>query len=312
MAATAAGCGVMVLVAYAHLSPTIQLWWPYAFVHHSSPAVLVSSLKSVSWQLLDGLLGFSGFSGTAQALVVVLCLGLAIAGVYRNAAMLAPALTVAVAYVASAAHRVPLGTGRTDLYLYPAVLLLLFSGMTALARPVVASLRRHLHGVPTFARGAGALAALIGVVVGGLLFAHVAASPPDYPGVDVRGLSSDISRVAQPGDHVFVSELARFPWAAESGTPYSLRFGAQWAPGFTVVSRDPRVYLALSEYLEGGSHPAAWAAAERDAHVHRLWYVWSPPLRPTNPSYAALRHDGFRPVRTLHATGISAVLLVRP
>ena len=114
MAATAAGCGLVVLVAYAHMSPAIQRWFPDAYVRHSSPAALVSSLDLVTRHVLASLFGFPGLSGSAQALVL-LCLALGIVGAYRNPAMLAPALTVAVAYVASGAHRVPLGAGRTDL-----------------------------------------------------------------------------------------------------------------------------------------------------------------------------------------------------
>ncbi len=70
------------------------------------------------------------------------------------------------------------------------------------------------------------------------------------------------------------------------------------------------VFVAPSEYYEDGSEPRAWAAGVSAEHLHRLWYVWSPPLAGFNPSYAALRADGWRPVTTLRATGCSATLLV--
>ena len=309
LGATAAGCGLVGLVAYAHVSPTIGLWWPEAYVHHSSPAALVSSLQSVTWNLLAPLFGFPALSSAAQVLVVVLCLVLVVAGLYRNAAMLAPALTLVVAYVASAAHRVPIGTGRTDLYLYPVLLLLMASGATRLARRARAMASEGL--AAPLALGAVTVGVLLAVLAGVLVY-RAAAEPPVYPGVDVTAIAGAIAHQERPGDRIFVSELARFGWAEEVGGPITLRFGEQWAPGFTVVSRDPRVFLATSEYLEGDSRPAAWAAAERRAHAHRIWYVWSPPLAVFNPSYAALRADGWRPVRTLHATGISATLLVGP
>jgi hypothetical protein len=308
LGATIAGCGLVALVAYAHVSPTIGLWWPGAYVRHSSPAALVSSLESVTWNLLAPLFGFPGLSATAQLLVVVLGLALAIAGLYRNAAMLAPALTLAVAYVASAAHRVPLGTGRTDLYLYPVLLLLMAAGATRLARRARAIAADHLPAPLLLGAAAFGLAL---AVLAGVLVDRAVAEPPAYPGVDVRAIAGAIAHQEHPGDRIFVSELARFGWAEEVGGPITLRFGSQWAPGFTVVSRDPRVFLAPSEYLEGDSRPAAWAAAERRAHANRIWYVWSPPLAVFNPSFAALRADGWRPVRTLRATGISATLLVR-
>lgn len=306
-AATAAGCGLVALVAYTHVSPTISRWWPYAFIGHSSPTALVSSLDHVTWDLLAPLFGFMNLSAAAQMLVVILALGLAVAGVYRNAAMLAPALTVAVAYVASAAHRVPLGTGRTDLYLYPAVLLLLAAGATKVVRRVRA-IASDLS-APRMLKVAAAALAL--AVLAGVFVHRAVAEPPAYPGVDVPAIAGAIAGQEQPGDRIFVSELARFSWAAALGGPVTLHFGEQWAPGFTVVSKDPRVFLVPSEYLEDGSRPAAWAAAERRAQAHRIWYVWVPPLATFNPSYAALRADGWRPVRTLHATGIEAALLVR-
>jgi hypothetical protein len=309
LGATVAGCGLVAFVAYAHVSPTIGLWWPDAFVRHSSPAAVVSSLDSVTWNLLAPLFGFPGLSTTAQVLVVVLGLALAVAALFRNAAMLGPALTLAVAYVASAAHRVPLGTGRTDLYLYPVVLLLMAAGAARLVRRARAVASDHVSAPLMLGAVAFGLASAL---LAGVLVSRAVAEPPAYPGVDVQAIAGAIAHQERPGDRIFVSELARFGWAEEVGGPITLRFGAQWAPGFTVVSRDPSVFLAPSEYLEGGSRPAAWAAAERRTHARRIWYVWSPPLAVFNPSFAALRADGWRPVRTLHATGISATLLVRP
>jgi hypothetical protein len=137
------------------------------------------------------------------------------------------------------------------------------------------------------------------------------ATQPGYPGVDVTSLVAQIHAQEQPRDHIFVSELMRYPWVlAEEPTP-DVRFGTDWAAGFTVVSTEPDVFIAPPEYYEGGLDPRAWAAKVSAEHLHRLWYVWSPPLAGLNPSYAALRAEGWRPVTTRHATGCSAALLVR-
>jgi hypothetical protein len=154
----------------------------------------------------------------------------------------------------------------------------------------------------------GAVGLLFGALALGLWTAHAWSNRPVYPAVDARELAAQIDRHKQPGDHVFVSELMRFPWAlAEEARP-ELRFGRGWATGFTVVSTDPRVFIVPSEYYEGGSEPKAWAAAM--GRYHRLWYVWSPPLA-VDPSYRALLANGWHPRTVLRATGGSATLLVR-
>jgi hypothetical protein len=305
LGATAVGCGLVALAFDAHVSPRIQVFWGRYFVHHSSPHAFVTSVGSVTWHLLASLFGVTTLTGAARALVVLLCIALAIAGLYRNASMLAPALAVVVAYLAAVAHRVPLGTGRTDLYLYPALLLLFAAGATTLVRSFRAV---TATASPALVRSVAVVGVTLAVLAGGVLVGRAVTNRHPYPGVDIRTLAAAIARDERPGDRIFVSELARYPWAEEVRTPFVLRFGEQWSTGFTVVSTDPNVFIAPSENYEGDSHPVAWAAAERGAH--RLWYVWSPPLSHYNPSYAALRADGWRPVRTLHATGVSAALLV--
>ena len=305
---TAVACGVVALVAYSHVSSTISRWWPYAFISHSSPAALVGSFRLVTWGFLAPLFGFWRLSAAAQAPVVLFGVVLVVAGAYKNRAMLAPAVTLGIAYAASAAQRVPLGTGRTDLYLYPVVLVLMAAGATRLVRGARAVASRYFSESRFLPVAVVGLALVVGA---GVVLQRTVAEPPSYPGVDIQAIAGAIAQHEQPGDRIFVSELARFSWVEALDAPVTLRFGEQWAPGFTVVSRDPQVFLAPSEYLEGGFRPAAWATAEDRADAHRLWYVWSPPLAVDNPSYAALRADGWRPVRTLHAVGIDATLLVR-
>jgi hypothetical protein len=304
--AAAVGCGVVFLTFYRHVSPRIQLFWASGYVDHSSPRAFISSLGSVTWHLVSGLFGLSSLTPAARLVIVLAWLGLSILGLHKNAAMVAPALAVAIALMASAAHSVPLGTGRTDLYLYPALLLLLAAGVTRLvhrAAAATADLSRPKAVIG--AVGGTGLVALVAIP----FVMHAAANRPVYPGVDVRTLAAAVGRQEQPGDRIFVGELARYPWAYYEGKTVEVRLGPQWSSGFTVVSTDPDVFIAPSEHYEGDSRPKAWAAAERG--THRLWYVWSPPRNVLNPSYAALRADGWRPVRTLHASGISATLLVR-
>ena len=203
---------------------------------------------------------------------------------------------------ASAAHRAPLGAGRTDEYLYPALLLLLASGTVRLW--AIAS--RHLN--PAHLRVVGSVVAVVFIPLAIALIGDSIATAPPYPGVGVQALAAAVQRNAEPSDHVVVGELARYPWAYYEDRPLQLRFGPNWAAYFTVTSTDPKVFIVPSEYYEGGSHPQRWANALQGPY--RIWFVESPPLS-LNPTYAALLHDGWHRVRTLTAPGCAAILLER-
>ncbi len=303
--ATAVGCGALALDFYRHPSPALKAFWSSGLVTHASPAAFVSSVFDIAWQLLAFAVGL-GQPGVALRVVLVLAwLGLLGLGLVHRRGMLAPALAVVVAFAASAARVAPLGTGRTDLYLYPALLLLLAGGATTLVNAVA---RRVEHRPRREVRALAAVSALVALIVAGVWVGQAWSTRPAYPGVDAAALAAGIRAHERPGDHVFVGELMRYPWAlAEEARP-DIRFGSEWAAGFSVASTQPDVFIAPSEFYEGGSDPKAWAARMRT--FHRLWYVWSPPLR-DDPSYAALRADGWRPTTTLHAPGGSATLLVQ-
>ena len=305
--ATACGCAAVGLAFYTKISPAEDRFWERegAFVAHQSVGSLFSSLGWGVWHLLAYAVGLGSLTEPARVVLVTLWVVLVAIGLSKNRSMLAPALAVVVAVLASAAHMEPLGTGRSDQYLYPALLLLTVAGVSrvyaAVARDVTRRPRREVVAV-------SAVTLLLGGLALGLWAAHAWSDRPVYPGVDVRALAAQIDRHEQPGDHVFVSELMRFPWALVEETRPELRFGRAWTNGFTVVSTDPRVFIVPSEYFEGGSDPKAWAAAT--SRYHRLWYVWSPPLA-VDPSYGALLADGWHPRTVLRAPGGSATLLVR-
>ena len=170
-------------------------------------------------------------------------------------------------------HVAPLGTGRTDEYLYPALLLLLASGVVSLW----AGLREHVGA--EWRNIARPVAAAVGVVVGAVLIVVAIATTAPYPGFAVQTLAAEISRTAEPTDHIVVGELARYPW-------HTTRI-AGWCPlrpGLEHVLHrgqhgPPRVHCPLEGY-EGGSHPARWADELRP--YGRLWFVESPPP-PSSP-----------------------------
>ena len=301
-AVVAGGCGIVAAIFYRRISPSLSKFWANDYISHGSVAAFVRSLRGGLWGVYLNLLHLPALTGSGQLLLLLVLLGLSVLGVARNPAMLGPACIAVVAVCASAAHVAPLGTGRTDEYLYPALLLLLASGVVSLW----AGLREHVGA--EWRNIARPVAAAVGVVVGAVLIVVAIATTAPYPGFAVQTLAAEISRTAEPTDHIVVGELARYPWAYDEDRPLRVRFGPDWSTYFTVVSTDPRVFIVPSEGYEGGSHPARWADELRP--YGRLWFVESPPLS-LNPTYAALLADGWHRVRTLTVTGGAAILLER-
>ncbi len=298
--ATAALCGVVAAIFYRAVSPALTRFWSGSYISLGS-GFFVAARSSLS-SLYANLLHITGIAPTGQVVLVVMLLALSALGASRNSAMLGPACAVVVALCLSVARRAPLGTGRTDEYLYPALLLLLASGAVRLW----AAVRDHLD--PVGLRAVGTATAFVSVALAGALIGDSIVTATPYPGVDVEALASALGRDAEPSDHIVVGELTRYPWAYYEDRPLRLRFGPAWATYFTVTSTDPKVFIVPSEHYEGGSQPTRWAGAFRNDH--RLWFVLTPP-QSLNPTYAALVHQGWHAVRTLRAAGCAAILLER-
>ncbi len=296
------GCVVVAAIFYRHVSPALIRFWNGSYISLGSAHAFSSTVRNELWDLYANLLHLTGVAVVDQPFLLAGLLALIVLGVYRNAAMLGPACAMLAALALSAAHKAPLGAGRTDEYLYPALLLLLASGTVRLW--AIAS--RHLS--PAHLRVVGSAVAVVFIPLAIAVIGDSIATAPPYPGVGVQAVAAAVQRNAEPSDHIVVGELARYPWAYYEDRPLQLRFGPNWAAYFTVTSTDPKVFIAPSEYYEGGSHPQRWANALRGPY--RIWFVESPPLS-LNPTYAALLHDGWHRVRTLTAPGCAAILLER-
>ncbi len=301
-AVVAGACGAVAAVFYSHISPALARFWNGAFITHGSAGDFLSSLRASLWGLYAKVLHLSAGVTAVQLVILLVVLGLSVLGMHRNAAMLAPACAVLVALGASALRVAPLGTGRTDEYIYPALLLLLASGVVRLWAVIGGGIGTEERRVVGFAL------AVLSMLMAGALMGQAIVTTPPYPGVAVPALAAALRRNVEPGDHIVVGELARYPWAYYEDHPLRLRFGIDWSTNFTVVSTDPDVFIVPSEYYEGGSQPVRWANAM--SRYRRVWFVESPPLS-LNPTYAALVHDGWHRVRTLNVHGGAAILLER-
>ena len=157
-------------------------------------------------------------------------------------------------WASASRQKAPLGTGRTDEYLYPVLLLLLASGAVRLW----AAARSHLH--PAHLRVVGTAVAVASLVLAGAVVGDAIATATPYPGVDVQALATALRHDAEPSDHIVVGELTRYPWAyyEDGPAPPALRSEAEQRTS-PLSSTDPRVFIVPSEGYEGGSDPARWA-----------------------------------------------------
>ncbi|HEY1827944.1 MAG TPA: glycosyltransferase family 39 protein, partial [Acidimicrobiales bacterium] len=203
-AAGAAGCAVIAAVFYLQISPKLKLFWleNSGFMTRHPLSQFASSLEHTAWTLLSGLFGFGDFGSMARLAIIVVWLLLSAVGLSRDRALLVAGVAVLLAFAADLAQLLPLGTGRTDEYLYPVILLLPLAGLVRLLEAVAPwaeerarRMRRQVTVV---------LAAV--VAVGSLvLIGRAATDVPAYPGVAVQALAAAIRQQEKPGDHIYVN-----------------------------------------------------------------------------------------------------------
>jgi hypothetical protein len=297
-AGAALGCGAVAELFYRHISPALSQFWSGFYLVHSAFGAFWASVIGSFWRVNDGLFDLPVRSTTFNDIVGLALAALLLFGVTKSPAMRAPALTVLSAFVVSGLKVAPLGTGRTDEYLYPALLLLFGAGCSRLL-----SVRSW-----SVARPAQVLAWTVVAGLAVVLMVNAYVTAPGYPAENVVGLAALVRHDELPGDHIFVSELMRYPWALYEDRKPDIVLGSEWSAGFTVLSTAPNTFIVPSEYYEGDSQPARWAQ-EMSAYP-RLWYVETGPFS-FNPSYGALLNDGWQPVLTLTVTGCEAILLER-
>jgi hypothetical protein len=299
--------GIILLVVdrvfYGHLSGALTRSWSNNFFSRTSPLAFVDSVGRLTIYLYQGMTG-SILNG---AIVLVLLTGLAILGTRQGAVTLSSSLVVGAALIACTLRVIPLGTGRTDEVLYPALLVLFGSGLQYLYRSFrtsVSAKRWHPWCIGGIAVSLMTVLLLSGVV-----------TPNGYDNKDVKPLAAEVSRQFRPGDHIVVDAMLRYSWALYDDAPPHIVLGDNWMTGFTVASTKSNTFIVPSFRIEGGWQPRVWTG--QLASYKRLWvmepaYSAHPSLQPSPDSfYADLYRAGWHPVRSIVGTGAEAILLQR-
>ncbi|MGI8757901.1 MAG: hypothetical protein ACR2K0_01175 [Acidimicrobiales bacterium] len=295
-------------------------WWAAVFRHASTPALRAywadhyvdvgTGPVNAGGDLLRGLAGVTrGLAALPPALgwlVVVVAAAVVVARRPRLAVLLLAPLAVAV--VLATLELAPLGGGRTDIHLYPALALLVAVAVQlAASRALRPSVHANTDAAPRPpARplaGTGAVAALVGVLAIG------AAPSPAYPAEDVRPLVAAVENLARPDDGIVVYSASRWAYALYAGRPVELRRDRRSANGFDVTIDDERVtVLEAHRDAPAGHAPAVdRLAADHD----RLWLVTSHGGADVAVIEEMLRDRGYTAATTQHRPGAALALWSR-
>lgn len=201
------------------------------------------------WRVAHGL-------SWAPTLVTLVVLVVAAAVVVRRrtdlAILLLTPLTVAV--VLATLHVAPLGAGRTDLNLYPALVLLVGVALAEL---------------PLKARPRMAVAVVLLLAV-----AATTRTAPSYPSENMRSAAEYLEAHARPTDQVLVYWAGRFPFALYAHDwPLKLVRSQQTAEGFEVHVERTNLVVLPNDVTERDRYSAMLARLTKNQS--RVWFIGS-------------------------------------
>jgi hypothetical protein len=218
--------------------------------------------------------------------------------------MVVPALTIGLSAFLAFIAVSPFGGGRTDLVIYPSILLLLGGVVTRLA---------------TLKWRFVAPVLLAGAVVAVGASAYVGATNRAvYPTIGLRQLYAEFTPYVTKHEFIVVDPWLDFAWADDALTPTSVSFQDEffnWSQGFHVDSDDPVVIISNQYFF-----PDAQFGGLSHYATH-LWYIGeagSPAWPATSPNdllyatrdYLTLIKDGWVPTSTqFHAAHVVAILM---
>lgn len=253
-AATAIGLGALWLAVRGDVSPRLRHSWDGYYLVVTSAHGLARSARTIVDGFVRGLgvttpqLGLPGL-GTLDRVAIIALFVVGIAAWRRQLLCLA---AVGAALVLSIPSLVPLGTGRTDAYLYPAVAMVVAEGATRawhLARRLDPSV---------------AVVVLAGsVAVAGLLAGDRVAYRPTYPGGNFAVVTGSVKQALKYNELVIIGGTARWPWAYYDVTHVHIAFSHLYNNGYTTLSDNPHVIVIPGTPIEGGYVASASSAARR-------------------------------------------------
>jgi hypothetical protein len=241
--------------------PSLKAFWQPFFIDWSTPSSIARSAQHLLGGLSSGMTG-APLLTTSRPLTTLAALSmlgglsvLCLLGVWVNRLhVLAPTLVMVFAVILSGLHLVPLGSGRTDEVLYPALAILLAFGLSTLCDVQHLHLRRVVS--------AGTVAATLIVLV-----ASVTVHRAEYPLSDLNGALHQAESVVGRGRSVTVIDAPlryNFAWSGFAATKPPARVDlvatSTNEAGYTVelAPGQPQLFVADADHGDSTYHPARW------------------------------------------------------
>jgi hypothetical protein len=270
--------------AIGALGAFLAAWWAVVLLPRANPVLhdfwvgyYVTSAHDVRLAAQRFVQGFSSGPWPLTAALLVLAMG--VLAVRRPARLALLALPVVAAMVLAALEISPIGTPRTDIYLYP-----------LLALVVAAAVDR----APLVPRGMLLTGAALVVAANALTFQGAAR---DYPQQDVRPLVSELEESVRPGDRIVVYPITIFAFSLYTSWPVHIRPDAHnnYATGFrsTIGRKD---VLVLQRTPTSAVYEDQLRAPL--ARSDRVWVIASHIDTDIQDVDRGLRDLGFAPSRT--------------
>ena len=267
------------------ISPRLDISWQSSYVDFSSLQSALHSANSIATSLLSGLfdttpgLGIP-FLGRAIQFAAIGLLLLSLRRLKDSGILWSGLLG---AFLACLAHVAPLGTGRTDAYLHPALAMLAVIGGVEL-----------VHLVRQRVSFAVSLVMVVAVFTISLTGLDRLAHPVKYAGGNFRSVITEAHSTVANGGAVLIEGTARWPWAFYGARTLTIRFSPLYNTGFAPVSGDQGIVLMPGTSIEGNYSPSRAVSALKNAAT--VLYVqsddWSAMGHPLD---APLRSAGYVP-----------------
>jgi hypothetical protein len=251
-AATVVALAALWAVIRGDVSPRLKDSWNGNYLVVSSAHGLAHSAHTIVDGLVRGIgvttpsLGPHGL-GTIDRLAILV---LFVVGLTRCRRQLLSLAALAGAALLSIPSLVPLGTGRTDAYLYPAIAMVLAEGAS-----VCWGLARRVD-----------VRAAVVVLCAGMAFAAFLAidrmdDRPSYPGGNFAVVARIVTRDHADHEKVVIGGTARWPWSYYDVTQVRIRFSNLYNNGYTTLSDNKNVIVIPGSAIEGGYRASSIAAA---------------------------------------------------
>ena len=277
------------LIVRPNVHPKLAAYWRGYFLDGSGFA---GGLSSRMRAVADG---FQSLDST----VVLFCLVAAavIVLIRRPLVGVLLALPLASAVVLAALRIAPIGTGRTDVYLFPGLAFLIAVSVSEIASMVAPRARWA-----TAVVGGLAIAALVVVAL-------AAAQSASYPPEDLGPLVHIAEAARRPGDKIVVYPTAGFAYGIATRFPIDKRADALSPTNWVVKVGDPNV-VVLEAHRDD---PEKWSGPldQITAGSPRVWLIGSHLFPDWPVLQQMLAQRGYAPARTFTRPGAELNLFVR-